>query len=179
MKNTFTIEKTKGDESMTATYNITDRETNITRAWGLGRKEAETAMAALEKEHRKSFSRPFNGELVKTPKNPDRDSFHEREHGAFNLMGTAVLAAAAQGHIDLNEWASWELANRGVDAHGLWVGFEKAKARHEERQQNRGDLRAALLAVKKLWDKHGLGDEDDESEPVYHQMLRALGAESK
>jgi hypothetical protein len=36
------------------------------------------------------------------------------------------------------------------------------------------ELLAALKATKALWDKHGLGDDDAESEPVYYQLCAAL-----
>lgn len=39
---------------------------------------------------------------------------------------TDMLAQAARGELDLNALARKELANRGVDWHGHWVGFEKA-----------------------------------------------------
>lgn len=37
-----------------------------------------------------------------------------------------VLVAAAQGLLDLNRLAREELANRGYDQRGVWVGFESA-----------------------------------------------------
>lgn len=43
---------------------------------------------------------------------------------------TAVLAAAARGEIDLNALAKGELANRGVDTNGKWVGFRAANKLH-------------------------------------------------
>lgn len=41
-----------------------------------------------------------------------------------------VLTAAATGHLDLQKRAKHELANRGHDHGGNWIGFEKAKAMH-------------------------------------------------
>lgn len=37
-----------------------------------------------------------------------------------------ILVAAAQGDLDLNRLAREELANRGYDQSGLWVGFDRA-----------------------------------------------------
>lgn len=37
-----------------------------------------------------------------------------------------VLAAAARGEIDLNALARQELASRGLDLSGKWIGFAKA-----------------------------------------------------
>ena len=57
-------------------------------------------------------------------------------HGAFSVDETGfiqtaharVLAAAAKGALDLNHLARAELANRGLDRDGRWVGFERARS---------------------------------------------------
>lgn len=41
-----------------------------------------------------------------------------------------LLAMAARGEIDLNQLAKQELANRGQDQFGKWVGFDKAAKIH-------------------------------------------------
>jgi hypothetical protein len=46
--------------------------------------------------------------------------------GFMQLAATTVLAAVARGELDLNAVARQELANRGLDHDGKWVGFEKA-----------------------------------------------------
>lgn len=38
-----------------------------------------------------------------------------------------VLVAAAHSEIDLNLLAREELANRGYDASGVWIGFRRAQ----------------------------------------------------
>ncbi|MNK94665.1 hypothetical protein D3C87_1148740 [compost metagenome] len=43
--------------------------------------------------------------------------------GAIQLFDVAVLAAAVRGELDLNELARKELACRGLDERGEWVGF--------------------------------------------------------
>lgn len=43
--------------------------------------------------------------------------------GAIQLFDVAVLAAAVRGELDLNELARKELACRGLNEHGEWVGF--------------------------------------------------------
>jgi hypothetical protein len=45
----------------------------------------------------------------------------------IQLALTSVLAAAARGEIDLNEMAKQELALRGLDSEGNWVGLENAR----------------------------------------------------
>lgn len=45
----------------------------------------------------------------------------------------ALLAAAARGEIDLNRLAQEELASRGLDCAGKWVGFEVAARVHHVR----------------------------------------------
>jgi hypothetical protein len=49
------------------------------------------------------------------------------ELGPIQTMLTKVLVAASAGEIDLNRLAREELANRGLDGNGLWVGFDRAK----------------------------------------------------
>ena len=41
-----------------------------------------------------------------------------------------LLAAAARGELDLNQLAKAELAARGLDEHGNWVGFKEAAKIH-------------------------------------------------
>lgn len=48
--------------------------------------------------------------------------------GFIQIADTQVLAAVARGEIDLNRIAREELASRGLDAQGRWVGFDRAKA---------------------------------------------------
>ena len=54
-------------------------------------------------------------------------SFTVDELGPIQTMLTEVLVAASAWEIDLNRLAREELAKRGLDAHGEWVGFERAK----------------------------------------------------
>jgi hypothetical protein len=49
------------------------------------------------------------------------------EFGFMHLAATAVLARIARGEVDLNALARRELANRGCDDTGRWVGFAAAK----------------------------------------------------
>ena len=48
----------------------------------------------------------------------------------FQGTYTELLVKAAKGEIDLNELAKSELAARGLDQHGEWVGFKKAAEIH-------------------------------------------------
>ena len=50
--------------------------------------------------------------------------------GGIQLISSAVLAAVAQGKLDLNLVARHELASRGHDEAGKWVGFERAAKIH-------------------------------------------------
>lgn len=52
------------------------------------------------------------------------------ELGFIQIALTKVLAAAARGELDLNGLAREELASRGMDEHGCWVGFERAASIH-------------------------------------------------
>ena len=110
---------------MSAKYNIIEEETGFTRAWGLSRKEAENVMAEFSRSYP-----AFTGKIIPTPWKPGPCDFHETESGPFQMLGTAVLAAAVQGSIDLNQWAREELVQRSMDTRSLWVGFEEAKRLH-------------------------------------------------
>lgn len=48
--------------------------------------------------------------------------------GFIQTVTSDVLAAAAQGKLDLNRLAAEELASRGMDHEGKWIGFQQAKA---------------------------------------------------
>jgi len=53
------------------------------------------------------------------------------ELGFIQLALNKVLVAVANGEIDLNNLARKELANRGLDKQGQWVGFDKANQIHK------------------------------------------------
>ena len=55
------------------------------------------------------------------------NGFTVDEIGFIQIAMTKVLAAVARGELDLNRLAREELAARGLDANGTWVGFERAK----------------------------------------------------
>ena len=48
------------------------------------------------------------------------------ELGFIQVVPARILVASAKGDIDLNLLAREELANRGLDQAGVWVGFERA-----------------------------------------------------
>ena len=45
----------------------------------------------------------------------------------LQLFRSDLLAAIARGEIDLNHLAKVELASRGLNSNGEWIGFEKAR----------------------------------------------------
>ena len=59
-----------------------------------------------------------------------RNEFTVDEVGFIQIALTKVLAAAARGELDLNRLAREELASRGLDDQGVWVGFNRAKQIH-------------------------------------------------
>jgi hypothetical protein len=59
-----------------------------------------------------------------------RGNFTIDEIGFIQTAATQVLAAVARGELDLNRIAREELAARGLDRNGVWVGFEKAREIH-------------------------------------------------
>jgi hypothetical protein len=53
--------------------------------------------------------------------------FSPDELGFIETALTSVLVASASGELDLNRLALVELAARGRDRQGRWVGFDAAK----------------------------------------------------
>lgn len=56
------------------------------------------------------------------------DELHPRY--VFSTTRTELLAAALRGEISLDVLAKIELASRGLDTNGKWVGFDKAREIH-------------------------------------------------
>lgn len=52
------------------------------------------------------------------------------EVGFIQIAPSKVLAAVARGELDLNQLAREELAARGQDLHGVWVGYKRAAEIH-------------------------------------------------
>lgn len=52
------------------------------------------------------------------------------EVGFIQIAGIKALSAAAKGELDLNRLAREELASRGLDREGHWVGFDRASQIH-------------------------------------------------
>ena len=53
------------------------------------------------------------------------------ETGFIQIALTKVLAAVARGELDLNRLAKEELAARGLNDRGNWIGFDAAKKHHK------------------------------------------------
>ncbi len=49
------------------------------------------------------------------------------EENIFQTTSNKILVLAVNGEIDLKKIAGKELANRGLDKEGKWVGFEIAE----------------------------------------------------
>ena len=58
------------------------------------------------------------------------NEFTVDEIGFIQIAMTKVLAAVARGELDLNRLAKEELAARGLDDKGVWIGFDRAKKLH-------------------------------------------------
>lgn len=58
------------------------------------------------------------------------NEFTVDEIGFIQTAMTKVLAAVARGELDLNLIAREELAARGLDKNGVWVGFDRAAKIH-------------------------------------------------
>ena len=70
----------------------------------------------------------MNGPRLFTEQERGRQSGLTAEQlSAIQLFDTAVLSAVAAGKVDLNLLAREELAGRGLNPEGRWVGFPEAR----------------------------------------------------
>ncbi len=58
------------------------------------------------------------------------NEFTVDEVGVIQIALTKVLAAVARVELDLNRLAREELASRGLNDQGNWIGFDDAKKHH-------------------------------------------------
>ena len=58
------------------------------------------------------------------------NEFTVDEVGFIQIALTKVLAAVVRGELDLNRLAKEELAARGLNDQGNWIGFDAAKKHH-------------------------------------------------
>ena len=49
----------------------------------------------------------------------------------FGMTNTQLLVEALKGDFDIKYMLRRELANRGLDENGIWIGFDKAKRVHK------------------------------------------------
>jgi len=63
---------------------------------------------------------------------PDAEELNDFENPEymFSTTHTSLLTKIAKGQIDPIRLAKEELANRGLDDNGKWVGFQKAREIH-------------------------------------------------
>lgn len=80
----------------------------------------------------------------------NNNGFTVDELGFIQLADTKVLAAAARGEIDINKLARDELANRGLDAQGKWVGFKAAAEIAEQAQSGIEQIARRHLHIETL-----------------------------
>ena len=73
------------------------------------------------------------------------------EVGFIQIALTKVLAAVARGELDLNRLAREELAARGQDRQGVWVGFDVAKTIHEVAADATTDQQLLQIAKQHLF----------------------------
>lgn len=55
--------------------------------------------------------------------NPDLGLTLDRDFGGIQLLSKEFLCAVAQGKVDVKALMEYELASRGYDAGGNWIGF--------------------------------------------------------
>ena len=55
--------------------------------------------------------------------NPDLQLSQDRDYGAIGLLSNDFLAAVAEGRVDIKALLTYELAARGYDTQGRWIGL--------------------------------------------------------
>lgn len=60
-----------------------------------------------------------------TPVNDDSNPLY-----MFSMTPTCLLAAVLDGRVDIVAHVRREMAARGLDENGIWVGFDKAAKAH-------------------------------------------------
>ena len=80
----------------------------------------------------KGFTYNAKGEKVRVtiPAREEEVSDDENPAFLFSTTFTSLLSRIAKGEIDANYIARAELANRGLDLNGNWVGVQQAKRIH-------------------------------------------------
>ncbi|MGP8216767.1 MAG: hypothetical protein ACLQQ4_14475 [Bacteroidia bacterium] len=72
------------------------------------------------KKNRKQDLKKFDGRL---------DEIDPRY--IFSMTATQLLTEALKGEFDITYLIRRELANRGLDKEGKWIGFDKSKELHQ------------------------------------------------
>jgi len=114
-----------------------------------------------------------------------KSNFHETlsyddVEGSIGLMKNAVVIAAVKGDLDLNLLASYELANRGLNGSGIWVGFDEAKrlhsARVEKKEWVKPSFKTRTAKVKQLeMEAEDMAAENRRLEAENTRLLKAAG----
>ena len=69
---------------------------------------------------------------VSLPMSYSKGRFTLDEIDFIQAATVRVLVAVSRGELDLNVLAREELASRGLDQNGVWVGFERARRNQSE-----------------------------------------------
>ena len=81
----------------------------------------------------KGFTYNAKGEKVRVtiPAREEEVSDDDNPAYLFNTTNTSILVQIVNGEVDANYLARVELANRGLDKKGIWVGFKAAARIHD------------------------------------------------
>jgi hypothetical protein len=58
--------------------------------------------------------------------NPELQLSQDRDYGAIQLLSNSFLSAVVKGEVDAKALLEYELAQRGYDADGNWIGLSEA-----------------------------------------------------
>ena len=94
----------------------------------------------------------------------NRKATKHAEAIARNVLGLETIETRNSDSLDFHDLAIGSIRDALIAAYKAGVADGKSTAA------------PTLQAIKTLWDKHGLGDNDDESTPVYDALVAALAS---
>lgn len=98
----------------------------------------------------------------------------ENPKHALSAFSSSNLGKVARGDADLNDYAHQELANRGLDSEGNWVGFKQAAEHHK-------DAIAKIAGHKApgAFNGYGPNEEEDDRDTLSMLHSKVLSASAK
>lgn len=102
----------------------------------------EDIMRQIKEKRKENEAKSHTGTPPQADANRHKwDDLLDEENPRYSLQGLSskTLGKVAKGKEDLTSRAKEQLAGRGVDEHGKWLGFDAAEEHHGVKHKDRGD----------------------------------------